>query len=253
MLLHRMIPCLLLKGQGFVKTTNFKNPRYLGDPINIVKIFNDKMVDELVVLDITASLEGRGPSMNLLANIASQCFMPLAYGGGITTLDEMSRLFSMGIEKVVLNSAGLTNMGLIQEASRIFGAQAVVASIDVKKNFLGKYEIFTHSGTKKIKGDVVELVRQLEAAGAGEILINSIDRDGTRSGYDLSLIRSVSDTAQIPVIACGGVGQLSHLAEGIKMGGASAVAAGSFFVFQGKHQAVLINVPSPLEFSQAIQ
>jgi imidazole glycerol-phosphate synthase subunit HisF len=241
----RMIPCLLMKDGGFVKTIKFKKPYYLGDPINITRIFNDKEVDELVILDIRASIEGRPPDLKKLGNVASECFMPLAYGGGIRTIQQIQDILRVGFEKVIINSFATDCPEFIKEAADIFGSQSIVVSIDVKQNFFGKYQIFSLSGTKK-RGDLdlYEFVHEMGEGGAGEILLNSIDRDGTFSGYDIELVRSVSETVRIPTIACGGAGKKEDFRAAIKEGKAAAVAAGSFFVFHGPHRAVLINVPS---------
>lgn len=247
----RIIPCLLLKNTGLVKTTKFKDPRYLGDPRNAVKIFNDKEADELVLLDITATLAGAPPKFDLIAEIASECFMPLAYGGGIRTVDEVQRLIGIGIEKVVINSAAVSNPQLIEAAARVIGSQSVVASIDVRQSFISRrYEVFTHSGTKGTRLDPVAFARQMESAGAGEIFLNSIDRDGLMKGYDIDLVSKVAQAVRVPVVACGGAGTVRDLAEVVRAG-ASAASAGSMFVFQGKLKAVLISFPLPQELTQA--
>jgi cyclase len=238
----RIIPCLLLKGTGLVKTKKFKDPVYLGDPRNVVKIFNDKEVDELVLLDITASAEHRAPRLELIGEIVSECFAPLGYGGGITSAEEVRRIIGIGIEKVVINSAGILNPKLIEESARIIGSQSVVASIDVKKTLLGRYEVYTHAGTKNTKRDPVSVAKDMESAGAGEILLNSIDRDGMMGGYDLDLIHTVAEAVQVPLVACGGAGQVQDLLKATQAG-ASAAAAGSLFVFHGKLRGVLINFP----------
>ncbi|MGB0383230.1 MAG: AglZ/HisF2 family acetamidino modification protein [Ardenticatenaceae bacterium] len=251
MMRPRVIPCLLLRNKGLVKTVKFKDPTYLGDPINVVKIFNDKEVDELVFLDITATLENRKPRFEYLAEIASECFMPLGYGGGLRNLDDIRRLFSIGIEKVAINSYAVENPSFIQEAADLFGSQSIVVSIDVKKNWFGKYQLFTHGGKKATGLDPVHFAVQMADMGAGEILLNSIDRDGTMKGYDLALIRRVSEAVDIPVVACGGAGNINDLADAVKKGKASAAAAGSMFVFQGRHRAVLISYPTENELRRA--
>ena len=252
MIRPRVIPALLLQGQGLVKTVKFKDPTYLGDPINIVRIFNEKEVDELVFLDITATNENRPPAFKMLANITSECFMPLGYGGGIRSLDDIKALLSIGIEKVILNTSAVEQPALVRAAADYVGSQAVVISIDVKKSFLGKYEVWTRGGKKGTGLDPVKHATEMEKQGAGELLINSIDRDGTMQGYDLDLIRRVSQAVSIPVVACGGAGKLQDLADAIKMGGASAAAAGSFFVFQGPLRGVLISYPSQAELKQVL-
>lgn len=253
MIRPRIIPALLLQGQGLVKTVKFKDPTYLGDPINIVRIFNDKEVDELVFLDITATNENRPPAFDRLANITSECFMPLGYGGGIRTLDDIRNLLGMGIEKVILNTAAVENPSLVRSAADHAGSSSVVISMDVKKNLLGKYEVQTRSGKKNTGLDPVRHAVEMEKMGAGEIFVNSIDRDGTMKGYDIELIRRVSDAVSIPVIACGGAGKLQDLADAIKMGRASAAAAGSFFVFQGPLRGVLISYPSQNDLQRILE
>ncbi len=234
-----------------MKTRKFKDPKYLGDPINIVKIFNDKEVDELFFLDITATIEKRPPPFRLLADIANECFMPLGYGGGITKIQDMRQVFSVGIEKISINSYAIENPSFIKEAAGIFGSQSVLVSMDVKKNLFGRYEIFGHSGQKAGKMDPVRFAVLMEEMGAGELIVNSIDRDGSMQGYDLDLISMVSHAVDIPVIACGGAGTIFDLGRAVKAG-ASAMAAGSMFVFQGPHRAVLINVPSPDELEKVL-
>lgn len=246
MLKTRVIPCLLVQGQRLVKTIAFHNPRYVGDPINAVRIFNEKEVDELVVLDIAATIEQRPPNLRLISEMASECFMPLAYGGGIRSLDDLQSVFSLGVEKVVINSEAAARPAFIRDAAGKFGSQSVIVSIDVKKKWLGGYETRTLSGRQGTGFDPVRFACDMENAGAGEIFLNSIDRDGTMRGYDLDLIRAVSRAVSIPVIACGGAGNLADLAAAVNQG-ASAVAAGSMFVFHGKHRAVLINYPSRRE------
>ena len=252
MIRPRVIPALLLKGQGLVKTVKFKDPKYLGDPINIVRIFNDKEVDEIVLLDITATPENRAPRFEMLKNIASEAFIPLAYGGGIRSMDDVRALLSIGIEKLIMNTSAVENPSLVREVADHAGSQAAVVSMDVKKNFLGKYEVFTRCGQKKTGLDPVKHAVEMEKMGAGEIFVNSIDRDGTMQGYDIDLVRKVADAVNVPVVACGGAGNLSHVAEVIKQGHASAAAAGSMFVFQGPLRGVLISYPAPKELKEFI-
>lgn len=240
----RVIPCLLLKDRGLVKTVKFKEPKYIGDPINTVKIFNDKEVDELVLLDITATAKKTKPNMSIIHEIASECFMPLAYGGGINCVDDIKQIFGLGVEKVIINSHAIENPSFIKEAANRFGSQSIVVSVDVKKNLFGRYEIYTHGGRKKIKQTPTEFACKMQELGAGELLLNSVDMDGTMKGYDIELIKSVSRNLEIPLIACGGAGRIEDFKEAIKEGGASAVSAGSFFVFQGPNKAVLISYPS---------
>lgn len=242
----RVIPCLLLRGRGLVKTRRFKEPVYVGDPVNAVRIFSEKEVDELVVLDIDASREGREPDYELVAEIAGECFMPVAYGGGIRTLEQVRKLIRSGVEKVVVNSAALDSTEVITAAAEVFGTQAVVAGIDVRKPLIGGYRVVGKSATMESKVKLDDHVRRVVAAGAGEIFLNSIDRDGMMMGYDLDLIRSVTHLVEVPVVACGGAGTVEHLREAVQDAGASAVSAGSMFVFHGKHRAVLINYPGDI-------
>ena len=253
MLRKRVIPCLLLKGKGLVKTVKFKDPTYVGDPINAVKIFNDKEVDELLFLDITASVERRRPSFNVISEIASECFMPLGYGGGIRSLEDIKTLFASGAEKACINSCAVENPDFIKSASDAFGSQSIVVSIDVKKTLFGKNVVYSHSGRRNTGLDPIEYAKRVQGMGAGEIFLNSIDRDGTMQGYDIELVSKVSEGVGIPVIACGGAGKLKDIAEVLDKGGASAAAAGSLFVFHGRHRAVLINYPSKQELEGAFQ
>lgn len=251
MIRTRVIPCLLLRNRGLVKTVKFKDPKYLGDPINIVRIFNDKEVDELVFLDITATVENRKPPFKLISEIASECFMPLGYGGGIKDLEDIRQILSLGAEKVAINSYAVEQPTFIRAAADRFGSQSIVVSIDVKKSLFGKYEVMTHSGKKATGLDPVKFAIEMEQMGAGELLLNSIDRDGTMQGYDLDLIRRVSQVVTIPVVACGGARAVQDLVSAVHQGGASAVAAGSMFVFHGPHRAVLINFPTAAELRAA--
>lgn len=243
MSIPRVIPCLLLQGSGLVKTIRFKNPTYLGDPRNSIKIFNEKEVDELVFLDIGATKEKRGPNFNLISEITDECFMPLGYGGGITKLQHMERLFKLGVEKVIVNTHAAKNLGFINEAAKIFGSQSIVVSVDVKRSLFGKLSVKTNAGKKNTNFHPVDYAKQIENAGAGEIFMNSIDLDGSMEGFDLEAIKKITEAVAIPVVACGGAGHTKDLGRAIKEGGASAVAAGSLFVFHGKHRGVLINFP----------
>jgi imidazole glycerol-phosphate synthase subunit HisF len=249
MIQTRVIPCLLLKNRGLVKTVKFKDPKYLGDPINIVKIFNDKEVDELIFLDITATLEHKRPAFDLLSKITSECFMPLGFGGGIRNLEDVKTIQGLGVEKICINSYAVERPSFITEVAQTIGSQSVVVSLDVKKNLLGKYTVHTHAGTKATGLDPVKFAVRMEELGAGELLVNSIDCDGTMQGYDLDLIGRVAAAVNIPVVACGGAGKVQDLADAVKKGGASAAAAGSLFVFQGPLRAVLISYPSPQELA----
>ncbi len=244
MFLPRIIPILLLKNKGLVKTIQFKNPQYIGDPINAVRIFNDLLADELIFLDINATIENRTILPELVKDIGDEAFMPFGVGGGISSLNDIEKLLKSGAEKVVINTSAYLNSSLIEEASKIFGSQSIVVSIDVKKTFLGKYECFIECGRRKVDCYYLDYAKKIQEKGAGEIIINSIDKDGTMSGYDIDLIKSISQKINIPVIACGGAGNLQHLKEAYYNGGANALAAGSMFVFHGPRKAVLINYPS---------
>lgn len=243
MLKTRVMPCLLLRNEALVKTIRFKAPTYVGDPINTVRIFNDKEVDELVVLDITATVASREPNLNLLREIASECFMPLTFGGGIRSVATAEAIFSIGAEKVVINSAAAGRPSFVSEVAREFGSQSIIVSIDAKRGWWGNYKTFTHGGRRSAGRDPVHYARLAEESGAGEILLTSMDRDGTFSGYDVDLIQRVTSAVGIPVIASGGAGKIDDFAVAVTHG-ASAVAAGSLVVFQGKHRSVLINFPS---------
>jgi cyclase len=240
----RVIPCLLLRGHGLVKTRKFKDPVYVGDPVNAVRIFSEKEVDELVILDIDASREGREPNYELVAEIAGECFMPVAFGGGIKTLDQARKLIRCGIEKVVINTASIESMGFIREIADVFGSQAVVGSIDARRVLFGGHRVFIKSGSVDTGLKPEDHAVALEQAGVGEIFLNSIDCDGQMQGYDTELIKKVSSKINVPVVACGGAGTLDHMRRAMSESGASAVAAGSMFVFHGKHRAVLINYPT---------
>ncbi|MBV6457701.1 MAG: Imidazole glycerol phosphate synthase subunit HisF [Fimbriimonadaceae bacterium] len=241
--LPRVIPCLLLQGQGLTKTREFRDGVYVGDAINAVKIFNDKEVDELMLLDIAATKKGMPPDFELIKEIATEAFMPFSFGGGIRTMDQIENLIRHGAEKVCLNTVAHTDPRLVSEAAQAFGSQSVIVSIDVRKGLLAKHKVYAEGGTRSVGVDVLDHARRMEDAGAGEIVIQSIDRDGTMNGYDLALVQQVSAAVGIPVVALGGAGGLEDLAKAVQAG-ASAVAAGSMFVFHGKHRAVLITYPT---------
>lgn len=243
MLNIRVIPTLLLRNNGLVKGSRFKEHRYVGDPINAVKIFNEKEVDELVFLDIGATASGKGPNFELLRDIASEAFMPFGYGGGITSCHQIEKLFNLGVEKVILNTAAFQTPHLIQDASRLAGAQSIVVSIDAKKTLFGGYEVFVASGLQRTKADPVDYAKKAQDLGAGEIIVCSIDQEGTGRGYDQKLLKSVCNAVTIPVVASGGAGKLEDFSQAVFDCGASAVAAGDMFVFHGKHKAVLITYP----------
>ncbi len=247
----RVIPVLLIRQDGLVKSIKFKNHKYVGDPINAVKIFNDKEVDEIIILDISASKEKNEPKFEAVADIASEAFMPLAYGGGIMKLEHIDRLLYNGAEKVILNTAAHTNPNLISEAAKKYGAQCVVVSMDVKSSWMGGQRVYTHNGSKKTKYDPVAFAKEMQERGAGELMLSSIDRDGTFGGYDLDLIKSVAHSIDIPVVACGGAASVEDFRRAVDYG-ASAVAAGSMFVFQQPHRAVLISYPSQEELKKKL-
>ena len=253
MLKVRVIPCLLLQNGGLVKTVKFKNPVYVGDPINAVRIFNDKEVDELLFIDIEASKQNRGPDYNLIAKISNEVFMPFGYGGGVRSIEDIKKLTRLGVEKVCINSYGILNPDFISRAADISGSQSIVAAVDVKKDFLGKDRVYHHIKGKTTSLDVLEYVQMLEQKGAGEILLNSVDRDGTFAGYDLNLLKKVSEVLTIPVIALGGAGSINHFVSAVKEAKVSAVAAGSFFVFYGAHRAVLITYPDKEELKKGFE
>ncbi len=236
----RVIPVLLIQNEGLVKGVQFKNHRYVGDPINAVKIFNEKEVDELCVLDISATVNNKKPDIKRIADIVSEAFMPISYGGGVTQLDEAKELLYSGVEKILLNTALHTHPNLISQIAKSAGNQSAVASIDVKKNIWGKYKVYSRNGTKDTGKDVLEFAKECEDKGAGEILLNSIEKDGMCNGYDTELIKKVAQSLHVPVVAVGGAWQTGHMVEA-KRAGASALAAGSMFVFHGKHKAVLIS------------
>lgn len=247
MLLTRVIPCLLLKDGQMVKTVRFRNPVYVGDPVNAVKIYNAKEVDEIIFLDITATREGRRPPFDLIAHIAEECFMPFAYGGGIRTMDDIRTILGLGVEKVCINTAAAKDPGFVRDAARTFGSQSLIVSLDVKKRFFGGYRVYTRGGRSSSGPDPVVCAKTMEDAGAGEILLTAVDRDGTMEGFDIPLVKMVSEAVRVPVIACGGAGSLEDFGRAVHEGGASAAAAGSLVVFQGKNRSVLINFPSRRE------
>lgn len=234
-----------------MKTVRFQRPVYVGDPINTVKIFNEKEVDEIVVLDILASRSQRTPDFSLIAEIAGECFMPMAYGGGLTTIEQIRSVFNSGVEKVVLNTSAVYQPDLIRAAADQFGSQSVVVSIDAKRRLLGGYSTMTHGATQKTRLTPAQATDRAVDNGAGEILINSIDRDGTFTGYDLELIRQVTSRTTVPVIACGGAAKVQDFVEAVMSADAAAVAAGSMFVFHGPHRAVLVNFPDEATLQDA--
>ncbi|NCP84877.1 MAG: imidazole glycerol phosphate synthase subunit HisF [Bacteroidetes bacterium] len=247
MLRPRIIPSLLIQDNGLVKTVNFKNPKYVGDPINAVKIFNEKAVDELAIFDIDATVLEKKPNYSLIERLASQSMMPLCYGGGVKTAEQAQRIFSLGIEKIALSSSVLHNPQLITQIAERVGAQSVIVVLDVKKKLLGGYEVYTHNGKKATGINPFKFAADAQELGAGEIVINSIDRDGVMKGYDLDLIAKVREKITLPMTVLGGAGSLNDIEKVIDIHGVIGVAAGSLFVFKGPYKAVLINYPSQLE------
>lgn len=248
MLYPRIIPCLLVHKKGLVKTTKFKDPKYVGDPINAVKIFNEKEVDELIVVDIDASREGREPDYKMIENLATECRMPLCYGGGIKSVEQAQKIFSLGVEKIAVSSAAIENPSIIASMAERVGNQSVVVVMDVKKKTLsGKYELYIHNGTKSTGIDPVLFAIEMQKSGAGEIVINSIDQDGVMKGYDMNLINKIREVINIPITVMGGAGTLDDIGGVIQQHGIIGVAAGSLFVFKGKYRAVLINYPTAVE------
>jgi cyclase len=248
MLRPRIIPCLLVKDSGLVKTVGFTQPKYVGDPINAVRIFNEKEVDELMVVDIDATAQNREPNYKMIANLAAECRMPLCYGGGVKTPEQVQRIISLGVEKVALSAAAINTPSLIAKTAEWVGSQSVVVVMDVKKVGLSRrYEIFTHNGTQGTGLHPEAWAKQVEQLGAGEVVLNSIDQDGGMKGYDLDLVARVRQATTLPMTVLGGAGSLNHLEELIHQFGTIGAAAGSLFVFKGKYRAVLINYPSHAE------
>ncbi len=248
MLRPRIIPCLLVHQGGLVKTAEFKSPKYVGDPINAVKIFNEKEADELVVLDIDATVNGAEPDYRMIAHLAAECRMPLCYGGGVRTPAQAKKIIGLGVEKVAMSSAAIEDPTLVSRTAEEVGRQSVVVVLDVRKKtgFFGKgYEVFTRNGKQAHKADPFELAQQMQAAGAGEIVINSIDRDGQMKGYDLSLAARMRQELRIPLTLLGGAGSLQDIEALIGECGVVGASAGSLFVFKGPYRAVLINYPNP--------
>lgn len=242
----RIIPVLTIDQRKLVKTVKFKKPNYIGDPVNAIKIFNDKMVDEIVVLDITASTQGREPNYELIYEMASECFSPLGYGGGVSTFEQAQRIFSLGVEKVILNTVVKTQPELIQQIADTYGSQSVVVSIDVKKKLLGGKKPHFKSGTESSSENLIDFALKMEKAGAGELLVNKIDADGTFAGYDRALIQEIASAVNIPVVACGGAASFQDMTQIISETQASAAAAGSVFVYKGNNtNSILISYPTP--------
>lgn len=251
MLHNRVIPMLLLSGERLVKTRRFADPKYVGDPINAIRIFNDKEVDELMVLDIEASKRGSEPNYALIETFAGECFMPLGYGGGVTSVEQARRLFSLGVEKICLQTAVLEDCDLVSRITALSGSQSVVVSIDVKKNWLGRSKAWASARGAAAAKPWQDLLAQAVAAGAGEIVLTSVDREGTMEGMDLDLIREAAAKTSVPVVAAGGAGSLDDMRAAFEAG-ASAVGVGAFFVFHGPHRAVLITYPKPEELAAIV-
>jgi cyclase len=248
----RVMPCLLLRDGALVKTARFRNPSYIGDPINAIRIYNEKEVDELIFLDIDATKEGREPPFKVLSEIATECFMPVAYGGGIRRLDQIQEVLRLGLEKVAINTYAVENPDFIRQAADRFGSQSIVVSIDARRRSRGRYHVVVHGGQKGTDIEPSDFARQVQALGAGEILLTSVDRDGTYEGYDLELVKRVTSAVTIPVIACGGAGNIEDFGLAARQGGASACAAGSMFVYFGRNRAVLVNFPDRVELERAL-
>ena len=244
MLRPRVLPVLLLQGGRLVKTMRFRKPRYVGDPINAVRIFNEKEVDELIVIDIDAGRAGVSIPLKLITRIAGECFMPMTYGGGIRTLDQIAEIMAAGVEKVSINRAAVADRGFVARAAKRFGSQSIVVSIDVRRRLFGQYEICVDGGRRRAGLEPVSLALELESEGAGEILLTSINQEGTMTGYDVDLVRRVASAVSIPVIACGGAGSIDDVIGVVCDAGASAAAVGSMAVYQGRNRGVLIGFPT---------
>jgi cyclase len=251
MLRSRIIPCLLVQNKGLVKTVGFKEPKYVGDPINAVKIFNEKEVDELMVLDIDASAEGRGPDFEMIKNLAIECRMPLCYGGGVTTVDQAIQIINLGAEKVALSTAAIKNPSIIKDIGNAIGIQSVIVVLDIKKrkNLFGKtqYEIYINNGKEKTDLSLIQFLKKIDDIGIGELVINSIDLDGSMKGYDIELVEIIRELTEVPITVLGGAGNLSDIQFLINKFRVIGAAAGSLFVFKGKYKAVLINYPNKIE------
>lgn len=244
MLRPRIIPCLLVRDKGLVKTTKFKDARYLGDPMNAVRIFNEKEADELMILDIDATVQGRGPDFKMIEHWAEECRMPLCYGGGITTAEQAQQIFALGVEKIALSYGAISNPSLVTELAEKVGSQSVVVVLDVKKKFLGGYEVYTHNGTKNTGKSPFDLIEKFQELGAGEIVVNNVDADGMMKGYDFSLMQKAREATTLPLTGLGGAGSLDDIGALISKFGIIGASAGSIFVFKGKLKAVLINYPN---------
>lgn len=248
----RVIPVLLISDFGLYNTVNFKEPRYIGDPLNTIRIFNEKEVDELIILDFLASKNNTIPNFSYLQDIAGEAFMPLAYGGNLRSIHDVRQVFTLGFEKIVLNSSLFENPSLVDSVVKEYGSQSVIGSIDVKKKFFSSYKVYSKNATIKAKIELADLITNLEQRGVGELLVNSIDNDGCMNGYDLNLVKYVTDRVSIPVIACGGLSSIKDMSDAIYLANASAVSGSSFFVYIGPHRAVLITYPDRDILSKAL-
>jgi cyclase len=247
-----VIPVLLLQGEGLVKTVGFEKPKYVGDPRNAVKIFNEKMADELGLLDIDATRKNRPPRFSLVSEIVSEAFMPIAYGGGIRTVEDARDMIARGVEKIIVGSHAVKDPAFIAELASSLGSQSLVVCMDVKDTGTEGYQLYTDSGGRRTSWNPIDFAREAQALGAGEIMVNSIDRDGTMEGYDLELIHAVSEAISVPLIACGGAGSLADLGAVVREAGASAAAAGSLFVFHGRYRSILITYPEPHQLDEVL-
>lgn len=253
MLRPRIIPCLLVRNKGLVKTVQFREGKYVGDPLNAVRIFNEKEADELIILDIDATVKGTGPDMKMIQFWAVQCRMPLCYGGGVKTVEQAKTIIGLGVEKVALSSSAIGDSALVRAIADEVGSQSVVIVLDVKRNRSGGYELWTHNGTRKVERSPIEVAREMQAAGAGEITINSIDRDGEMKGYDLEIAARIREAVSTPMSVLGGAGTLDDIGALIEKFGVIGAAAGSLFVFKGPYRAVLINYPAPEDKEHLVQ
>lgn len=244
MLHPRIIPCLLVHNKGLVKTVQFKDAKYVGDPINAVKIFNEKEADELMVLDIDATIENREPDYKMIENLAVECRMPLCYGGGVKTIEQARKIFNLGVEKIAISSSAVENPSFVAEIAKEVGSQSVVVVIDVKKKLFGGYEICTHNAKQKHKYKLEDFINKIQELGVGEIVVNAIDNDGVMNGYDVELIEKIKPLVHVPLTVLGGAGTIGDIGNLIMRFGIIGASAGSLFVFKGKYRAVLINYPS---------
>ena len=249
---NRVIPVLLLMDNGLYKTKQFNNPIYIGDPINAVKIFNEKEVDELILLDITSTSENKEIQYDFIKDIVSEAFMPICYGGGVKNVNQIKKLLKIGIEKISINSHAVFNPDFIKEASGIYGSSTIVVSLDIRKSKFGKYSVYTERGKRSSGLDPIKFSKYLEKLGVGELLVTSINNEGTMQGYDIILLKKIASQLGIPIIANGGSGKLEHMKKVINDAGVSAVSAGSMFVYYGKHRAVLINYPDRFRIENLI-